>query len=52
MLGKNVDRDEESLFDKRKMSVLLTSDHPLTSNPEQIAQEDIKGRKWFVRPNS
>ncbi|XP_063687803.1 GTPase-activating protein and VPS9 domain-containing protein 1-like isoform X2 [Bolinopsis microptera] len=44
VLGKNIDREEERLFDERKMSVLLTSDHPLTADSEQTAQEDIKGR--------
>ncbi|KAL5251622.1 hypothetical protein ACHWQZ_G017112 [Mnemiopsis leidyi] len=44
VLGKNTGREEERLFDERKMSVLLTSEHPLTSNSEHIAQEDIKGR--------
>ena len=48
MLGKNIDREEERLFDERKMSVLLTSDHPLTADSEQTAQEDIKGSKLHI----
>ena len=51
VLGKNIDREDERRFDERKMSVLLTSEHPLTANSEQTAQEDIKGRKWDEKIN-
>ena len=39
VLGKNVDTRKDPVFDERKMSVLLTTDHPLIA-----AQDDIKGR--------
>ena len=42
VLGRNIDKAEDVVFDERKKSVQLTTDHPQTA---QEARDDIKGSK-------